>query len=291
MGGEGPPRRSAVDAGPSEREFELWRDRYPGKLTALEDEFAQAMVDRARRRRRLRRARRDRGRRGPRRSSAVIAVSASSRQARRSAEAEALRAEASKLLALAELPPRRGPDRGPRLRHRQPRAGRHRGGQGLRPAGALGSAAGLPSRRGARLPRAGLQSRRDSPGRRRPGLEYVRVWDRRRGGPRPARRATRSTPRCAHLAHRGPEGSSRHRQLPPVHGRSEDLVSRGRPPPDARSRALHLVDRGLHRPLHPDEGGGARRNRGRGATEIVETPGRTGSGAGEGESPKARGHS
>jgi hypothetical protein len=41
--------------GTSEREFELWQTRYPGKLTALEDDFARAMVDRTRRRRRLRR--------------------------------------------------------------------------------------------------------------------------------------------------------------------------------------------------------------------------------------------
>jgi serine/threonine protein kinase/WD40 repeat protein len=40
--------------GTSEREFELWQDRYPGKLTALEKDFAQAMVHRARRRKRLR---------------------------------------------------------------------------------------------------------------------------------------------------------------------------------------------------------------------------------------------
>ena len=29
--------------GTSEREFGLWRDRYPGKLTALEEEFASAI--------------------------------------------------------------------------------------------------------------------------------------------------------------------------------------------------------------------------------------------------------
>ncbi len=41
--------------GTSRREFELWRERYPGGLTALEEDFAQAMVERARRRKRLRR--------------------------------------------------------------------------------------------------------------------------------------------------------------------------------------------------------------------------------------------
>jgi serine/threonine protein kinase/WD40 repeat protein len=42
--------------GTSEREFELWRDRYPGKLTALENDFARAMTAHAQRRRRRRRA-------------------------------------------------------------------------------------------------------------------------------------------------------------------------------------------------------------------------------------------
>jgi hypothetical protein len=42
--------------GTSEREFALWRDRYPGRLTALEDDFAGAMAAHAQRRRRRRRA-------------------------------------------------------------------------------------------------------------------------------------------------------------------------------------------------------------------------------------------
>jgi hypothetical protein len=41
--------------GTSERELELWQDRYPGTLTSLEDDFARAMIHRTRRRRRLRR--------------------------------------------------------------------------------------------------------------------------------------------------------------------------------------------------------------------------------------------
>ena len=41
--------------GTSEREFELWRGRYPGALTAVEDDFTKAMVHRARRRKRMRR--------------------------------------------------------------------------------------------------------------------------------------------------------------------------------------------------------------------------------------------
>jgi len=87
--------------GASEREFELWQGRYPGKLTALEDEFAQVMVHRARRRKRLRRLAM---------ASAVVglsvvagAIAVSRQQAvehARRAEAEALRAEAGKLLAM-----------------------------------------------------------------------------------------------------------------------------------------------------------------------------------------------
>ncbi len=38
------------------QEFELWRDRYKGKLTALEDDYARAMLDRVRRHRRIRKA-------------------------------------------------------------------------------------------------------------------------------------------------------------------------------------------------------------------------------------------
>jgi WD40 repeat protein len=43
-------------SGTSFREYELWRERYSGKLTALEEQFARAMTDRARRLRRLRQA-------------------------------------------------------------------------------------------------------------------------------------------------------------------------------------------------------------------------------------------
>ena len=43
-------------SGTSFREFALWRERYPGALTALEEQFARAMVSRAESRRRLRRA-------------------------------------------------------------------------------------------------------------------------------------------------------------------------------------------------------------------------------------------
>ena len=42
-------------SGTAFREYELWRERYPGKLTALEEDFSSSMVERARRRRRIRR--------------------------------------------------------------------------------------------------------------------------------------------------------------------------------------------------------------------------------------------
>lgn len=89
--------------GTAEREFELWRERYPGRLTAVESEFARAMIERERRRKRARRL------------FAVCAVAAAllaatvtgllwlrSEAARGRAVAESRRAEASKLLALAQ---------------------------------------------------------------------------------------------------------------------------------------------------------------------------------------------
>ncbi len=88
------------------QEFELWRDRYKGRLTALENEYAQAMVDRVRRHRRIRRY-------GLAAAFVLLAAVAAAlsvmghreAQARVRAEAETLRAEASKIVALgrAEL--------------------------------------------------------------------------------------------------------------------------------------------------------------------------------------------
>jgi WD40 repeat protein len=92
--------------GTSFQEFELWRRRYPGKLTSLEEDFARSMAERARRRRRLRRLVVGSV------LAAAVAVAAvtgllwrRSELARDRAQAEARRAEASKLLALgrAEL--------------------------------------------------------------------------------------------------------------------------------------------------------------------------------------------
>ena len=42
-------RADLLWTGTSFREYELWRERYPGALTALEEDFARAMTDRARR--------------------------------------------------------------------------------------------------------------------------------------------------------------------------------------------------------------------------------------------------
>ena len=96
--------------GTSEREFEVWRERYPGRLTAVEDEFARAMVERARRRKRLRRLIA-----ASVVTAAVVVASVTgvlwrrSETAHRRADAEAGRAEAGRLLALGEAELERRP--------------------------------------------------------------------------------------------------------------------------------------------------------------------------------------
>jgi WD40 repeat protein len=90
-------------SGTSFREYELWRERYAGALTALEKEFAKAMVERARRRRRLTRAAVAAAFTAL--AGVAIAIGISRQQAataRDQAKTEALRAEAGKLLALAQ---------------------------------------------------------------------------------------------------------------------------------------------------------------------------------------------
>ena len=83
--------------GTAYREFELWRERYPGALTALEEDFARALADKARRKRRIIRAA----------VAAVVLVSTGVSIAiavsRHQAVVAAQRAEASKLLALAQV--------------------------------------------------------------------------------------------------------------------------------------------------------------------------------------------
>jgi len=93
-------------SGTAFREFELWRERYAGKLTVLEEDFARSMTERARQRKRLRRAAVVSVIVGL--AAVAIAIGLSRQQAMRArdrAQAEARRAEASKLLALgrAEL--------------------------------------------------------------------------------------------------------------------------------------------------------------------------------------------
>ena len=78
-------------------EYELWRSRYPGVLTALEEDFARSMADKARRKRRLVRVA----------VAAVVLVSTGVAIliaiSRHKAVVAALQAEASKLLAVAQL--------------------------------------------------------------------------------------------------------------------------------------------------------------------------------------------
>jgi hypothetical protein len=79
------------------REYQLWRERYPGGLTALEEAFAGAMTALAQRRRRRRRL-----------AVAVVITLLATAVAvfavlRQQAVAQARRAEASKVLALGQL--------------------------------------------------------------------------------------------------------------------------------------------------------------------------------------------
>ncbi len=91
-------------SGTSYQEFELWRTRYPGALTALEDQFAKAMADRALRMRRLRRAAVVTAFVVLSAVAAAIAVLRHQAEGARGRAAEAaLRAEASKLVALGRL--------------------------------------------------------------------------------------------------------------------------------------------------------------------------------------------
>ncbi len=86
------------------KEYELWRERYPGGLTQIEETFAKAMTTLAERRKRRRRVAIG--------AVLIIAIAIAtamgvlwrqSEAARQLAEAETLRAEAGKLIALGEL--------------------------------------------------------------------------------------------------------------------------------------------------------------------------------------------
>jgi WD40 repeat protein len=88
-------------SGTAFQEYQLWRGRYPGALTAVEEDFATAMADQAARRRRRRRLLA-----GSVVTAALLVAAITGALWRRSeaagerARAEALRAEAGKLLAL-----------------------------------------------------------------------------------------------------------------------------------------------------------------------------------------------
>jgi WD40 repeat protein len=84
-------------SGTSFREYQLWRERYPGVLTAVEETFARAMTDRALRLRRLRRAAFAAALLGV--SAVAIVVSISRQQAVDTQR----RGEASRLITLAVL--------------------------------------------------------------------------------------------------------------------------------------------------------------------------------------------
>ena len=103
-------REDLLWTGASYVDYLAWRSHYPGQLSSLEEDFAQAMTGLANRRRRRRRIA----------VAAVVAVMAvglgvlatfwsRSETARRKADAEALRAEASKLLALGQTEQERYP--------------------------------------------------------------------------------------------------------------------------------------------------------------------------------------
>ena len=103
-------RQDLLWTGASYVDYLAWRSRYPGQLSSLEAEFTQAMTGLANQRRQRRRIA----------VAAVVAVMAvglgvltmawsRSEGARRRADAEALRAEASKLLALGQAEQQRNP--------------------------------------------------------------------------------------------------------------------------------------------------------------------------------------
>lgn len=90
-------RADLLWSGTAYEEFRLWRERYPGGLSAVESDYARAMVDRARRRRR--RLRLAVGAAFTAVTAVAIAVFLSRQQAVRALD----RADASRLLAIGEL--------------------------------------------------------------------------------------------------------------------------------------------------------------------------------------------
>jgi hypothetical protein len=138
------------------QEFDLWRQRYAGALTAVEAAFARAMAEQASRRRRRRRMA----------VAAVIAalsaVAIAVGVSRQQAVESARRSEASKLLAHAELRLSDDPTQGPGACNPQPRAGRHARDAHVRDEGAVGRASGLGAAGRVEFEVSGLQSGRNA---------------------------------------------------------------------------------------------------------------------------------
>ncbi len=133
-------------SGTSFRELALWRERYPGALTALEEQFARAMVSRAESRRRRRRIGVAAAFAGLLLVLAVIGVLLRTHEPR----AGALRARRGSRTgepARGPWPARAGalPDRGPRLRPQEPRESGHHRGAAPRPRGAVERTDGAPA--------------------------------------------------------------------------------------------------------------------------------------------------
>ena len=104
--------------GTAYREYELWRERYPGALTALEEDFARSMAEKARRKKRLVAPGRGRG----------VCGHHGGRHGHRHLPTEGRRCRVTLRSEPRSGPgraaPRGGPDRGARLRDGQSRAGR-----------------------------------------------------------------------------------------------------------------------------------------------------------------------
>ena len=118
-------------SGTAFREFQLWRERYPGGLTETEESFATAMTSLATRRRRLRRDRVD---------DRECAVTGRACGGDHPLASECLADPPCRGPEAARPGPGRdgdAPDRGTRLGPRQPRAERHARGQDLRVEGAV----------------------------------------------------------------------------------------------------------------------------------------------------------
>ena len=137
-------RSSSSGRGPSFAEYLVWKARYTGRLTALEQSFGGAMEAHAGRRR-------IRVRLGIGAAFAalliVLAVVSQlwmrSRASEQRAVQQAHRAEAQQLFALGQVEDRPEPDTRVRIRHRSARAHRHGGDPAIRAPTALERTAGV----------------------------------------------------------------------------------------------------------------------------------------------------